>query len=221
MNHSSARDSWTLTNKSGLISVGVTAPFSWVLAHTRLCLCPSRVYFPVLCKFWQFSGGVNGDLLQEDLYQTQVYCTQSPNPCSIPLLSHTSAGDTQIQFCLNFCGCSGSWCTQGLFEPSESLWWVWSLILNAILPVLPSCWGFFALGRGVSFFGGIQHSTVDGHSAEVVILEFFQEKLNACPSTLPSWRKCWERRRLYMCGHREYMGDIHTFLTILLWIKVL
>ena len=38
-----------------------------------------------------------------------------------------------------------------LFEPSEHLWQVWGLILNAILPLLPSCWGFsFALGCGVS-----------------------------------------------------------------------
>ena len=39
------------------------------------------------------------------------------------------------------------------------------LILNVILPLVPSCWGFpFALGRGVSFFGGIQHAPVDGCS---------------------------------------------------------
>ena len=37
---------------------------------------------------------------------------------------------------------------------------------NMILPLLPSCWGFvFALGCGVSFFGGIKHSPVDGCSA--------------------------------------------------------
>ena len=53
-----------------------------------------------------------------------------------------------------------------LFEPSELLWHVYSLILDAILPRLPSCWGFsFALGRGVSLFGGGQHSPVDGYSA--------------------------------------------------------
>ena len=53
-----------------------------------------------------------------------------------------------------------------LLEPSERLWRVWGLILNAILPILPSCWGFsFALGCGISFFGGIQHSLVDGCSA--------------------------------------------------------
>ena len=60
-------------------------------------------------------------------------------------------GDAQTQFCLSLCGVSGSWCTQGLFEPSKHLWQVWDLIPNIILPLLPSCWGFsFALGCGVS-----------------------------------------------------------------------
>ena len=46
---------------------------------------------------------------------------------------------------------SGSWCTQGIFEPSEHLWQVWSLILNVISLLLPSCWGFsFALVCGTS-----------------------------------------------------------------------
>ena len=36
------------------------------------------------------------------------------------------------------------------------------MILNMISPLLLSCWGFsFALGHGVSFFGGIQHSPYD------------------------------------------------------------
>ena len=39
------------------------------------------------------------------------------------------------------------------------------MILNVISPLLPSCWGLsFALGHGVSFLGGIQHSPVDGYS---------------------------------------------------------
>jgi len=42
------RLSWTLTSKSGSISFGVTAPFSWVLVHTRFCLCPPRICFPSL-----------------------------------------------------------------------------------------------------------------------------------------------------------------------------
>ena len=64
LTHASARDSWTLTSKSGSVSCGVTAPFSWILLHTRFCLGPPRVHFPVLCKFWLLYGGVNGDLLK-------------------------------------------------------------------------------------------------------------------------------------------------------------
>ena len=120
---------------------------------------------PVLCKFWWLYDGVNGDLLQEGLCHTQVYCTQIPCPCSSPLQTCTSTGDTQTQFWLSLCGVSGSWCVQGLFEPSEHFWRVWGLVLNVISPLLPSCWGFsFALGCGVSFFGGIQHSPFDGCS---------------------------------------------------------
>ena len=58
--YASTGDSWTLPGKSGSVSCGVTASFSWVLVHTRFCLCPPRVSFPVLCKFWQLYGGVNG-----------------------------------------------------------------------------------------------------------------------------------------------------------------
>ena len=43
--HASTRDAWTLTGKSGSVSCGVTAPFSWVLVHTRFCLCPRRICF--------------------------------------------------------------------------------------------------------------------------------------------------------------------------------
>ena len=32
--------------KSGSVSCGVTAPFSWVLVHTKFCLCPPSVCFP-------------------------------------------------------------------------------------------------------------------------------------------------------------------------------
>ena len=54
-------------------------------------------------------------------------------------------------------------CTR--FEPSEYLWHIWGLILNMVLTLLPSCWGFsFALGCG-ALFGGIQHSPVSGCSA--------------------------------------------------------
>ena len=72
---------------------------------------------PVLCMFWRLYGGVNGDLLQEDLCHAQSYCTQSPCPCSRPLLTCTSAGDIQTQFCLSPCGVPGSWWARGLLLP--------------------------------------------------------------------------------------------------------
>ena len=44
--HTSVRDSWTLTGKPGSVSFGNIAPFSYLLVHTRFCLCPPRVCFP-------------------------------------------------------------------------------------------------------------------------------------------------------------------------------
>ena len=118
--------------------------------HKIFCALQESIS-PVLYEFWQLYGWVNGNLLQEGLCHTQVCCTQSPCPCGSPLLTRTSTGDTQTQFCLSLCGVSGSWCAQGMFEPSEHLWRVWGLILNMILPLLPSCWGFsFDLGCEVS-----------------------------------------------------------------------
>ena len=68
---------------------------------------PSKSLFPRLCKFWRLYGGVNGDFFQEGLCHTQVCCTQSPCPCDRPLLTRSSAGDTQTQFWLSLCG--GLW----------------------------------------------------------------------------------------------------------------
>ena len=118
--HACARDSWALTDKSGSVSFGVTAPFSWVLVHTKslFCLYLKESVSSVLCKFWWLYGGVNGDLFQESLCHTQVCCTQRPSLCGRPLLTQISAGDTQTQVWLSLCGVSGFWCAQGLFEPS-------------------------------------------------------------------------------------------------------
>ena len=122
--------------------------------------------FPVLYKFWGLNGGVSGDFLQESLCYTQVYCSQSPRPGCSPLLTHTTTGDTQTQFWLSLCGVSGSWYAEDLFEPPQHLWLIWGLILNTILPLLWSCWGFsFVLGHRLSFFGGMQCSPVDSCSA--------------------------------------------------------
>ena len=87
-----------------LVGSLLLSPGSWC---TRFCLRPPRVYFPVLCKFWQLYGRVIGILLQEDIFHTQVCCTQSSYLCSSPLLTCTSTADTQTQFCLCLCGSLG------------------------------------------------------------------------------------------------------------------
>ena len=71
--HASARDSWTLTGKSGSVSCEVTAPFSWVLVGTSFFLfVPSKSLFPQPCvqvmvessdKTWSTGEG-NGKPLQ-------------------------------------------------------------------------------------------------------------------------------------------------------------
>ena len=107
------------------------SPGSWC-TQGFVCALQGSVS-PVLCKFWWLCGGVNGDLLQEGLCHTQICCTHSPCPCSRPLLTCTSAEDTQT-----LKGRSGSTSTGSpgahnvLFEPLEHLCWVWDLILNII-----------------------------------------------------------------------------------------
>ena len=127
--------------------------------YTQGSICALQEYVSlVLCTFRQFCGGLNGDLLQEGICHILVCCTQSPFPCGRPLLTPILTGDTQTEFWLRLCEVSGSWCTQGLLEPSKYLCQVRGLILNVILPLLPSCLGFsFALGCGVPIFGEIQH----------------------------------------------------------------
>ena len=78
-----------------LVGSLLLSPGSWC---TSFCLCPPRVYFPALCKFWQLYGGVNGDLLQEGLCHTQV-CYRQPYPSllnSEPLLLWQSTADPYL-----------------------------------------------------------------------------------------------------------------------------
>ena len=59
LTHASTGDSWTLTGKSGSVSYGVTAPFSWVLVHTRFYLCPQVS----ISQSYVSSGGSVGGLM--------------------------------------------------------------------------------------------------------------------------------------------------------------
>ena len=81
------------------------SPGSWC---TRFCLCLPTVSFPVLCMVWQLYGGVNGDLLQEDLLYPSLLHPE-PRPCGSLLLTHTFTGHAQTQFCLSLCRVPGSW----------------------------------------------------------------------------------------------------------------
>ena len=86
----------------------------------KVLFVPSKSVSPVLRKFWQLYGGVNGNLLQEGLCHIQVCCTQSPCSWSRPLLTRISTEDTQT-----LKGRSGSVSVGSpgvhkvLFEPSE------------------------------------------------------------------------------------------------------
>ena len=140
----------------------------WGPGAHKVLLVPSKSLFPQSCVS---SGSSMLGLMVTS--SKRAYATprsaapRAPAPCGRPLLTHTSAGDTQA-----LKGRSGSLSVVSpavhkvLFEPSECLWKVWGLILKVISPLLASCWDFsFALGCGVYFFGGIQHSPVDGCSA--------------------------------------------------------
>ena len=85
--HTSTRDSWTLTESLGQSLVGslLLPPGSWC-AQGFVCASQESIS-PVLCKFWQFYGMVNGNLLQAGLCHTQVFCTLSPCPCRRPLMT--------------------------------------------------------------------------------------------------------------------------------------
>ena len=71
---------------------------------------------PVLCKFWQFCGVSNGDLLQQGLCHTQVYCTQSPCPCISPLQETLKHSSVSVSV-----GSLGPGAHKVLFLPSKSL----------------------------------------------------------------------------------------------------
>ena len=140
LTQASAGDSWTLTASLGQSLVGslLLSPGSRC-AQGFVCALQESAS-PIPCNFWWLYGRVNGNLLQQGLCHTQVCCTQSPCPCSRPLLACTSTGDSQT---LKRRSGSVSMESPGahkvLLEPSKRLWWVWVLILNATSPLLPSC----------------------------------------------------------------------------------
>ena len=112
-----------------LVGSLLLSPGSW-WAQGFVCVLQESVS-SVLCKFWRIIGWVKGDHPQEGLWHTQVWNTQRPAHCwPVPLQETLKGRSVSVSV-----GSPGV--HKALFEPSESLWWVWDLILNVILPLLP------------------------------------------------------------------------------------
>ena len=95
LTQASTGDSKTLTGKSCSVSCGTTAPFSWVLVHTRFCFCPLRVSVsPVLWKFCN----------QISLIFKVSFPGDSQSLCQIPKLGSLLWGLELSQECQNFFG---------------------------------------------------------------------------------------------------------------------
>ena len=138
-------------------------------AH-KVLFVPSKSLFPQSCV--NSNGSMVGLMATSSKRAYAIVRSAAPRVpapvagCCWPTPPHSS---TQRHVWLTLCGAPGM--HKVFFEPSEHLWWVWCLILNVILPLLPSCWGFsFALGCGVSFFGRIQNSP--GYGCSVVSCNF-------------------------------------------------
>ena len=87
-----------------------------------------------------------------------------------------------------------------LFEPSEHLWQVWGLILNATSPLLPSSGASpLPLDMGCLFLRGSHILLLMVVQQLAVILESLQKKMSAYPSTPPSCTTSLPR--LELCVH--------------------
>ena len=127
--HASTGDSWASLGQS-LVGSLPLSPGSWctqgsVCAHqesiSQSCVSSGSSVVGLMATSSKRAYAI---LKSAAPSHTQVHCTQSPCPYSSPLQTRTSPGYTQTQFCLSLGVFSGSWCAQGLFEPSKHLWWV-------------------------------------------------------------------------------------------------
>ena len=147
--------------------------------HTGFCFCPPRACFPrpVL------SSGSSMVGLMVTFSKRAYVIRRSAAPSAPTPAAGTLQETLKTQFWPSLCGIYVSCCSQSLFEPSEHLWWIRSLILNTISPLLSSFWGFsFALGHRVSFLVGSNILQLTVVQQGIVGLEFSQEKMSTRPS---------------------------------------
>ena len=98
---------WRLLDTHGQVWV------SLLWSHCSLLLGPGvhKVLFgPSTSLFPQSCGSSVVELMVTSSIRAYAIPSSTPCPCISPLLTHTSARDTQTQFCLSLCGISGSWC---------------------------------------------------------------------------------------------------------------
>ena len=166
--HSSTGDHPTLAGSFGSVSSGVTAPLLWVLAHAKFCLCLARVeslFPPVLWKSYN----------QILLVLKARFPGESQSFCQIPRLGSLAWGSEPSQqwrtsLVLLF---SGLWITQPMGMRFDFV---------MIVPLLPSCCGFFfAFGSGIFFFFLVGSSIILSLIVQqlVEILVFCQKEVSA------------------------------------------
>ena len=156
----STGESRTPTGKSGAVSLGslLLSPGSWC---TGFC-CAHRESISQSCVS---SGSSMVGLMASSSKRAYAIPRSTAPRAPAPVADHCRPGppqETLKHSSGSVSGVPGSWCAQGLFEPSERLWQECGLILNANSPLLPSYWGFSDLGCGVSPHG--QSSEMQPHS---------------------------------------------------------
>ena len=100
------------------------------------------------------------------------------------------------------------------------------MILNAILPLLTSCWGFpFALGMGYLLLVGFNNFLPMPAQQRVVILEFLQEIMSARPSTplsCQSFSLPLDMGYLFLVGSNVLLlMAVHQLVAILVFLQKL
>ena len=109
---------WTLLGESESVSCGVTAPFSWVLMH-KVLFVPSKSLFP------QSSVSSGSMVWFMATSSKRAYAiSRTLHPESLPLRQATPESYLLRRHSntVELFGVSGTWCAQGLFEPSEHFW---------------------------------------------------------------------------------------------------
>ena len=167
----------------------------WDLKHSQQCDNFFGIFFSLVYgspALWLYIG-VNGD--QEDLcHMPCLPGTLLPEPLSSqqattdPCLCRRPS-NTHRHVCLSLLWgllllSLGPGAHKVLFVPSKHLWQVWGLILNDIMPLIPSCSGFFDLLCGYLLLVGYNILLSMVVQQLVVVLVFSQ--MSAFSSTPPS-----------------------------------